>query len=64
MLTQGIDPVLAPIGYGVVFSDGDTVPLLDDGCLRLTLHTYADQLKYIYDSVPPTCHRYNRRSSS
>jgi crossover junction endodeoxyribonuclease RuvC len=34
MLTLGIDPGLAHTGYGVVSSDGDTVALLDYGCLE------------------------------
>ena len=46
MLTLGIDPGLARIGYGVVSSDGDTVALLDYGCLETHPGTpYPDRLK-------------------
>ncbi|HWQ21527.1 MAG TPA: crossover junction endodeoxyribonuclease RuvC [Clostridia bacterium] len=59
MLTLGIDPGLARIGYGVVSSDGDTVALLDYGCLETHAGTpYADRLKYIYDGVRRLVRRY------
>src|SRR5450756_2828182 len=59
MLTLGIDPGLARIGYGVVSSDGDIVALLDYGCLETHPGTpYPDRLKYIYDGVRRLVRRY------
>jgi crossover junction endodeoxyribonuclease RuvC len=52
MLTLGIDPGLARIGYGVVSSDDDAVALLEYGCLSTDAGTpYVERLKIIYDGV-------------
>ncbi len=59
MLTLGIDPGLARVGYGVVSSDGDAVALLEYGCLETLAGTaYTERLKYIYDGVRRLVHRY------
>lgn len=59
MLTLGIDPGLARIGYGVVSSDGDAVALLEYGYLETTAKMpYAERLRYIYDGVRRLVRRY------
>ncbi len=59
MLTLGIDPGLARIGYGAVTSKGDAIALLDYGCLETHAGApYADRLKYIYDGVRRIVRRY------
>lgn len=60
MLTLGIDPGLARVGYGVVSSEGDAVALLAYGCLETSSSSpYAERLKYIYDGVRRLLRRYS-----
>ncbi|MFO7152969.1 MAG: crossover junction endodeoxyribonuclease RuvC [Bacillota bacterium] len=60
MVIMGIDPGIALSGYGLIFSEGEKVKVLDFGVIKTESHlSTAERLKVIYEGYLALIQEYN-----
>lgn len=55
----GIDPGSRITGYGIIDSDGQTLQLIEAGCIRLSASAFELRLKRLFEEISAICSQYH-----